>query len=412
MNISQLPKHYRTKLLNSSFCIRKKPVSTPILKNLLKAHTAKTVEFIYHCSLTPEEINNYWGRKLRKDEHIELLEQLIPNTFTSFAKYSGLFEFCLYTDIWITQDNTITYYQQKLLKNSCCSFDYYATPRRVFKFIAQNLTLGLMYLFGTNEDNLTLVIPMDLMFALHKSERSMAGFHDYCKVLANLYGICDNKIVINKWNSDHPDNSVSFKTGNSIIDECGMFSQFFYTLDGCVYNSSILNESAFDAILNFRDEYQPYLPSPQEFTQWLNYVDDINENLAEFQTIREHFRKFSARPQAAEQDAVLLLEDLRLGLGHPVSLLEKYGTQIGFAELNEKQTNTIISAIMELNNQAKLWCNYGNSPESLSMPDNFGIEPQSSPKVIPLTKNSPKVDRNAPCPCGSGVKYKKCCGKN
>ena len=23
----------------------------------------------------------------------------------------------------------------------------------------------------------------------------------------------------------------------------------------------------------------------------------------------------------------------------------------------------------------------------------------------------PKVDRNAPCPCGSGKKFKKCCGK-
>ncbi|MHC4123979.1 MAG: SEC-C metal-binding domain-containing protein [Planctomycetota bacterium] len=24
----------------------------------------------------------------------------------------------------------------------------------------------------------------------------------------------------------------------------------------------------------------------------------------------------------------------------------------------------------------------------------------------------PKVGRNDPCPCGSGRKYKKCCGKN
>ena len=23
----------------------------------------------------------------------------------------------------------------------------------------------------------------------------------------------------------------------------------------------------------------------------------------------------------------------------------------------------------------------------------------------------PKIGRNAPCPCGSGLKYKKCCGK-
>ena len=30
----------------------------------------------------------------------------------------------------------------------------------------------------------------------------------------------------------------------------------------------------------------------------------------------------------------------------------------------------------------------------------------------PLRRESPKVGRNEPCPCGSGKKYKKCCGAN
>ena len=28
----------------------------------------------------------------------------------------------------------------------------------------------------------------------------------------------------------------------------------------------------------------------------------------------------------------------------------------------------------------------------------------------PYTRTSPKVGRNSPCPCGSGRKFKKCCG--
>ena len=28
----------------------------------------------------------------------------------------------------------------------------------------------------------------------------------------------------------------------------------------------------------------------------------------------------------------------------------------------------------------------------------------------PAKRSEPKVGRNAPCPCGSGKKYKKCCG--
>ena len=31
-------------------------------------------------------------------------------------------------------------------------------------------------------------------------------------------------------------------------------------------------------------------------------------------------------------------------------------------------------------------------------------------KEKPMTRMQPKVGRNDPCPCGSGKKYKQCCG--
>lgn len=33
-------------------------------------------------------------------------------------------------------------------------------------------------------------------------------------------------------------------------------------------------------------------------------------------------------------------------------------------------------------------------------------------RLGPIVREQPKVGRNEPCPCGSGKKYKKCCGKN
>ena len=30
---------------------------------------------------------------------------------------------------------------------------------------------------------------------------------------------------------------------------------------------------------------------------------------------------------------------------------------------------------------------------------------------MPYVRETPKIGRNDPCPCGSGKKYKKCCGK-
>jgi len=34
-----------------------------------------------------------------------------------------------------------------------------------------------------------------------------------------------------------------------------------------------------------------------------------------------------------------------------------------------------------------------------------------SDRLEPIRNVAPKIGRNAPCPCGSGKKYKKCCGK-
>ncbi|MFA6292485.1 MAG: SEC-C metal-binding domain-containing protein, partial [Victivallales bacterium] len=37
-------------------------------------------------------------------------------------------------------------------------------------------------------------------------------------------------------------------------------------------------------------------------------------------------------------------------------------------------------------------------------------ESASEPQIT-FVRNTPKTGRNEPCPCGSGKKYKKCCGK-
>ena len=37
---------------------------------------------------------------------------------------------------------------------------------------------------------------------------------------------------------------------------------------------------------------------------------------------------------------------------------------------------------------------------------------EAAPVVKPIVREAPKVGRNDPCPCGSGKKYKKCCGVN
>ena len=54
----------------------------------------------------------------------------------------------------------------------------------------------------------------------------------------------------------------------------------------------------------------------------------------------------------------------------------------------------------------------GVKPRAASLGSGSGAVPASRPsssKPQPVTVE--KVGRNEPCPCGSGKKYKKCCGK-
>ena len=52
------------------------------------------------------------------------------------------------------------------------------------------------------------------------------------------------------------------------------------------------------------------------------------------------------------------------------------------------------------------WAGYTEAQDDSYKDDDYSIEPQS-PYINPLKT----VGRNDPCPCGSGKKYKKCCGK-
>ena len=48
--------------------------------------------------------------------------------------------------------------------------------------------------------------------------------------------------------------------------------------------------------------------------------------------------------------------------------------------------------------------------EQVAVPTSINLEGESSP--VNRTVKKVKIGRNDPCPCGSGKKYKKCCGRN
>ncbi len=84
------------------------------------------------------------------------------------------------------------------------------------------------------------------------------------------------------------------------------------------------------------------------------------------------------------------------------------------------QTNTERVQVMEAGNAQKEdvapsvgggALQHQQRPAGQAMPSAAPKESKEAPKV-PVKRDAPKVGRNDPCPCGSGKKYKNCCGKN
>ncbi|MFB3142119.1 MAG: SEC-C metal-binding domain-containing protein, partial [Acidobacteriota bacterium] len=50
-------------------------------------------------------------------------------------------------------------------------------------------------------------------------------------------------------------------------------------------------------------------------------------------------------------------------------------------------------------------------PEPVWQPSQPQGQQQSAAAVKTVVRTTRKVGRNEPCPCGSGKKYKKCCGR-
>ena len=79
----------------------------------------------------------------------------------------------------------------------------------------------------------------------------------------------------------------------------------------------------------------------------------------------------------------------------------------------------VTAKIIELYNNTRQWVLKGHTPNELFQKEKKFLKPlpsepfkadQSNARVIDSGTRT-KVGRNDPCPCGSGKKYKKCCGK-
>jgi preprotein translocase subunit SecA len=167
--------------------------------------------------------------------------------------------------------------------------------------------------------------------------------------------------------------------------------------------------------------------------------DDLGDDV--FAALREAGRRFLRREMtelerfvllqildSSWKDHLLAMDHLKSGIGlrsyaeqDPRVAYKREGSRL-FTEMlegvREKVADTIFK--VRLTAEARMQSVYQVSNmvhEQLSAYDTvtqqMDRQQTGGPtKASTIVREQPKVGRNDPCPCGSGKKYKKCCGKN
>jgi uncharacterized protein YecA (UPF0149 family) len=97
----------------------------------------------------------------------------------------------------------------------------------------------------------------------------------------------------------------------------------------------------------------------------------------------------------------------RIGHG-PNEILDYLSKQFEFDSL--ETVKALMDKVVHLMNNTRQWFLKGYTPTEMSAQEKKYLKPtakindRDSEKVV-------KIGRNEPCPCGSGEKYKKCCGR-
>jgi hypothetical protein len=273
---------------------------------------------------------------------------------------------------------------------------------------------GLLFLF-LKEDKLYFVIPDEVKEAYERIDKApfikirerYQLVHHYILALVNLYGAYPVATLIDifiKQNADKLSETEFWK----IFIRFQFREQLIYRTNNEYIISDYFDSDNYNELTNLLASVKNkpyYIPSKGEL---LKYSDDL---YFEFTPQLARLKKYVLKELCPNKQLVEgLIDDLQLSceMEEPpqqlLSQFERWG--LNFEDIN--QVNKVMSLLMDVYNHTRIWSNAGHTPAEMFK---FSGEIIPSSTQHQSREQVVKVGRNEACPCGSGKKYKKCCGK-
>lgn len=261
------------------------------------------------------------------------------------------------------------------------------------------------------EEKDVLIMPNEVMkqfYALDASKIKMwvnrnQKITNLLFVMMRDYGViklADAKAIIEK----HINEELDAKWFASYVAHLEQYYNAFHIGAGKKYiiNDEIEDEASIIEQQEKHDQLM-YRPYSQEIVMNMNRRDRFHRTpeLADFISYVQQTYQLSVEEIEEIVAHCMNMHQVESTLTDIVSYV---GEIISFPDVEDLKP--FVMKLVDVLNNSRLWVLKGYTPKELSPAQ----ENAESTKQTPVV-NSEKIGRNEPCPCGSGRKYKKCCGK-
>ena len=257
-------------------------------------------------------------------------------------------------------------------------------------------------------DEVKRMFPVIASADFRKKRDNFNKILDYCKAGVNLYGIVGIDQILKIYNQN---NKVKLsreellavvekaQTRNCVVE---------VKEDNFIHELITTSEHAYDLLLEKQGTKAYYVPSKSEF---LNYADEMYVEKNEYHSKLEAFLKNTLFMNEEMIEAFVYEVECMYSEGKDIMEILANLENQGLELTSKEQKQAFVNEVSNYTNYIRLWENRGNNKVELGIavnPSNV-INFEVASKTI--VRSEKKVGRNEPCPCGSGKKYKFCCGR-
>ena len=272
--------------------------------------------------------------------------------------------------------------------------------------------LGYVYLFNF-DGHIYPVLPNELITVLpdmdneefkHKVERNQKLL-SYTMALTNLYGVFRVEQLVDVWNL-HNKEKMTGDEVKEYIDAMSLRQADFWYDRGHIVSRLLVDANEYYSLMKKASRSAYFVPTKTD----IGFYSD-NGNI--YSTT--YYKKLADFIKSKKEIDESELADLISNIADACKMDKKQNEIIDIVNENglefsvEDEINEFLKLLTTLSNSTRKWVLRGYMPSELVR--NPTRKPARSLPNKPVSTVQRKVGRNDRCVCGSGKKYKHCCGK-